>query len=104
MAWRVEFAKSAQKDLTKLDASGRDRVLRFLAERVEHDDDPRKVGAALKEPVAGKYWKYRVGDYRIICDLQDALLLALCSWSASATGERSIDEATHGSLSTWFKR
>ena len=77
MAWRVEFAKGAQKDLTKVDASGRDRILRFLAERVEHSDDPRKLGEALKGPVVGRYWKYRVGDYRIICDLQDALLLVL---------------------------
>jgi len=77
MAWRVEFAKGAQKDLTKVDASGRDRVLRFLAERVEDSEDPRHLGEALKGPVAGRYWKYRVGDYRIICDLQDALLLVL---------------------------
>jgi len=77
MAWRVEFVKGAQKDLTKLDAPGRDSVLRFLAERVEHGDDPRKLGAAWKGPVAGSYWKYRVGDYRIICDLQDTSLLVL---------------------------
>ena len=77
MAWRVEFAKGAQKDLTRVDASARDRMLRFLAERVEHSDDPRTFGEALKGPVVGRYWKYRVGDYRIICDLQDALLLVL---------------------------
>ena len=77
MAWRVEFAKGAQKDLAKLDASGKDRVLRFLAERVEHRDDPRALGEPLKGPVVGRYWKYRIGDYRIICDLQDALLLVL---------------------------
>lgn len=77
MAWRVEFAKSAQKDLAKLDAAGRNRVLRFLAERIELGDDPRKLGEALKGPVVGRYWKYRVGDYRIICDLQDELLLVL---------------------------
>jgi mRNA interferase RelE/StbE len=77
MAWRVEFAKGAQKDLTKVDAAGRTRILRFLAERIEQSDDPRKFGEALKGPVVGRYWKYRVGDYRIIGDLQDALLLVL---------------------------
>lgn len=77
MAWRVEFAKGAQKDLAKLDASGRERVLRFPAERIEHSDHPRKLGEALKGPVVGRYWKYRAGDYRIICDLQDFLLLVL---------------------------
>ncbi len=77
MAWRVEFAKGAQKDLTKVDAPGRVRVLRFLAERIANSDDPRSLGEALKGPVVGRYWKYRVGDYRVICDLQDALLLVL---------------------------
>ena len=77
MAWRVEFSKGAQKDLTKLDAPGRGCVLRFLADRVQGSDDPRTLGEALKGPVVGRYWKYRVGDYRIICDIQDALLLVL---------------------------
>ncbi len=77
MAWRVDFAKGAQKDLAKLDGAGRDRVLRFLAKRIEGGDDPRKLGEALKGPVVGRYWKYRVGDYRIICDLQGDMLLVL---------------------------
>lgn len=77
MAWRVEFAKGAQKDLAKLDAAGRNRVLRFLAERIERGDDPRGLGESLKGPVVGRYWKYRVGDYRIICDLRDDFLLVL---------------------------
>lgn len=77
MAWRVEFAKGAQKDLAKLDAGGRVRILRFLAERIARGDDPRSLGEALKGPVVGRYWKYRVGEYRIVCDLQDNLLLVL---------------------------
>ena len=77
MAWRVEFAKGAQKDLTKLDQPGRHRILRFLSERVENSDDPRSLGESLKGPTLDRYWKYRVGDYRIICDLQDALILVL---------------------------
>jgi mRNA interferase RelE/StbE len=77
MAWRVEFAKGAQKDLSKLDAPGRGRVLRFLSERIESSDDPRNLGQALKGPVIGRYWKYRVGDHRIICDLHDGLFLVL---------------------------
>ena len=77
MAWRVEFSKSAQKDLAKLDPAGRDRVLRFLSDRVQDSDDPRRLGEPLKGPIAGRYWKYRVGDYRLVCDLQDRLLLVL---------------------------
>lgn len=77
MAWRVEFAKGAQKDLSMLDAPAQEHILRFLAARVDSRDDPRNLGEALKGPVVGRYWKYRVGDYRIICDLQDALLRVL---------------------------
>jgi mRNA interferase RelE/StbE len=77
MARRVEFAKESQKELSKFDALGRDRILRFLAERMESTDNPRNLGQALRGPVMGRYWKYRVGGYRIICDLQDALLLDL---------------------------
>ena len=77
MTWRVEFSKGAQKDLAQLDGPGRGRILRFLAERIQGGDDPRKLGEALKGPVVGRYWKYRVGDYRIVCDLQDALMLVL---------------------------
>lgn len=78
MAWRVEFAKGAQKDLSSLDAPAQERILRFLAARIENrDDDPRTLGEALRGPVVGRYWKYRVGDYRVICDLHDAMLLVL---------------------------
>lgn len=77
MAWRVEFAKSAQKDMSRIGAAEQQRVLRFLDERIEKSDDPRKLGEALKGPVVGRYWKYRVGGYRVICDLQDTLLLVL---------------------------
>jgi mRNA interferase RelE/StbE len=77
MAWRVEFTKGAQKDLTNLGAGGRERVLRFLADRVEGIDDPRMLGEALRGQVMGRYWKYRVGDYRLICNLQDGLMLVL---------------------------
>lgn len=77
MAWRVEFAKGAQKDLAKLAAAGPERVLRFLADRIAGSDDPRIVGEALRGPVLGRYWKYRVGEYRLICDLQDVFLLVL---------------------------
>lgn len=76
MAWRVEFSKGAQKDLAKL-GGGRERILRFLAERIENCDDPRRFGEALKGPVLGRFWKYRVGDYRLVCHLQDDVLLVL---------------------------
>ena len=77
MAWRVEFHRAAQKELARLDPPVRERILRFLADRLEGCSDPRAIGEALKGEVFGRYWKYRVGDHRLICSLQDDVLLIL---------------------------
>lgn len=84
MAWRVEFARGAQKDLARLDAGTQQRVLRFFAERIEPSDNPRSLGEPLRGPVIGRYWKYRLGDYRLICDVQDTLLLVVVVRSVTA--------------------
>jgi len=47
------------------------KIIRFLRERVAPLDDPRSIGEALKGPELGRFWKYRVGDYRLICHIQD---------------------------------
>ena len=70
MAWRIEFVRSAAKEIEDLDAEIQRRILRFLRERVVSSPDPRRVGKALK---GGKIqlWAYRVGDWRIVCALED---------------------------------
>lgn len=77
MAWRIEFDPSADKELGKLDREVAQRILRFLAERVAGLDDPRSIGEALKGSKLGGLWKYRVGDYRIIADIQGEVLCVL---------------------------
>ena len=77
MAWSVEFDAGARNDLEKLDKPVARRITRFLRERVANRDDPRSVGEALKGSRLGDFWKYRVGNYRIVCDLQDEKLLVL---------------------------
>lgn len=77
MAWRVEFDAAARRDVEKLDKPVAQRITRFLRERVGQLDDPRSIGEALKGSRLGDFWKYRVGDYRIICDLQSRRLLVL---------------------------
>lgn len=72
MAWRIEIADSADKQLGKLDRQVRERILTFLRDRLAPLDTPRAVGEALKGP--GHLWKYRVGDWRIIADIQDAVV------------------------------
>ncbi len=71
MAWRVEFDPDAVKDLKKLDQQIQVRILDFLRERLARLHNPRELGEALAGSKLGNYWKYRVGDWRIICDLQD---------------------------------
>jgi mRNA interferase RelE/StbE len=77
LAWRIEFEAAATKDLAKLDKTVAKRITLFLRERVLSLDDPRTLGEALKGPRLGEFWKYRVGDYRIICRIEDGVLLVL---------------------------
>jgi mRNA interferase RelE/StbE len=77
MGWRIEFAPAAVKELKKLDALVARRILAFLRQRVAPLDDPRSVGEALKGSELGEFWKYRVGDYRIISNIEDSVLKIL---------------------------
>jgi mRNA interferase RelE/StbE len=74
MAWRIEYDAGAEKDLSKLDNKIALRIIQFLGQRVAKLDDPRSIGAPLKGSKLGEFWKYRVGDYRIIADIQDKVL------------------------------
>jgi mRNA interferase RelE/StbE len=77
LAWRIEFEDSALKELAKLDKQVARRILVFLRERVAALDDPRSVGEALKGSRLGEFWKYRVGDYRIITNIEDGVMRIL---------------------------
>lgn len=71
MAWRIEFEDGALKDLGQLDPPIARRILSFLRERVATLDDPHSIGEALRGSKLGEFWKYRVGDWRIICRIED---------------------------------
>ena len=71
MAWRIELSSAAKKDLAGLDRQIARRITAFLRERVAELDDPRAIGEALKGSRLGAFWKYRVGDYRIIASIED---------------------------------
>jgi mRNA interferase RelE/StbE len=77
MAWRIRFDPAAQKELYKLGHEAAKRILKFLHARVAKLDDPRSIGEALKGSELGEFWKYRVGDYRLIADIQDGVLCIL---------------------------
>ena len=83
MAWTVEVSDFAQRQLRKLEPQVRERILDYLEERIEGCKNPRHFGEPLKGGRAG-LWRFRVGDYRIICELRDQALVAL----ALAIGHR----------------
>ncbi|MDZ7804356.1 type II toxin-antitoxin system RelE/ParE family toxin [Thiohalophilus sp.] len=76
MTWRIKYALSVQKSVTKLNPQVRQRLRDYLEKRIANLDDPRHVG----KPLKGQHrelWRYRVGDYRIICEIQDDTLVVL---------------------------
>ena len=68
MAWKIEFARSAEKEFSKLEQRVARRILRFLKGRVAAD--PRSVGEPLKGELSD-FWRYRVGDYRLYASIED---------------------------------
>ncbi|TAN52484.1 MAG: type II toxin-antitoxin system RelE/ParE family toxin [Methylococcaceae bacterium] len=71
MAWTIEFSPRARDDFAKIDQAMQRRIVKFLR-RLEYD--PRRYGAALQGGALGNYWKYRIGDYRVIADIRDSRL------------------------------
>ncbi len=71
MAWKIELTKEVAKRIRKLDKPVAKRLIQFLHERVSTLNNPRDIGEALTGSKLGEFWKYRVGDYRIICKIED---------------------------------
>ena len=77
MAWQIELDRAAVRDLQKLDRPTAQRILTFLQDRVAALADPRSIGEALRGSRLGEFWKYRVGDYRVIARIEDAAVRVL---------------------------
>ena len=71
MAWQIEFDPSAAKELAKLDKPTARRIVQFLRERVSPLKDPRSLGEALRGDDLGSFWKYRLGDHRVVAEIID---------------------------------
>lgn len=76
MAWTIDYADTAKGQLRKLDKQTARRIVDFMDERIAKMENPRSTGKALTGPLGG-LWRYRVGDFRVICDIQDAVLRIL---------------------------
>jgi len=76
MTWKVEFDNRARRELRKLDPQIQDRILKWLRQNLATEQDPRRIGTSLKGRMKG-LWRYRVGNYRIISQIQDENILIL---------------------------
>jgi mRNA interferase RelE/StbE len=75
-SWTVEFDDRARRELRKLDLKVQKAILRYLRERIVGATDPRLLGKALRMNLAG-LWRYRIGDYRLICRIEDSRFVVL---------------------------
>lgn len=76
MAWTIELSDTAKKQLKKMGKNDAKRIIEYLKTRVATSDDPRQIG----KPLIGnltELWRYRVGDFRVICDLQDNVMTVM---------------------------
>jgi mRNA interferase RelE/StbE len=76
LTWTVEFDDAAAKELRKLDRQAQREILRYFRERIATDEDPRRFGKPLSRDMAG-LWRYRVRNYRMICNIEDDNLVVL---------------------------
>lgn len=74
MVWQIKIEDAALKELSKLDKPVAKRIATFLRERVATLVDPRSIGSALKGSELGEFWKYRLGDYRMISIIEDRMV------------------------------
>ena len=76
MAWIVEYDPRVERDLKKLDRAVQQEILGYLDHRIATDEDPRRLGKALRH-TKRRLWRYRLRDYRIVCEIQDVKLIVL---------------------------
>ncbi len=74
--WQVVYDDNAKKQLSKLDRQAQADILRYMRERISTNEDPRRFGKALHSELKG-LWRYRVHDYRIICKIEDSMLIVM---------------------------
>lgn len=73
MAWRIVFEESALRELKRIGRADQARIVAFVERRLVLRENPREIGEALSGVWSG-YWKYRVGDYRLIARIEDDII------------------------------
>lgn len=78
MVWTINYSDRALKSLRKMDKQNARRIVDFMDLRIAVAADPRQSGKPLKGEF-GEFWRYRVGDYRILCEIRDNELVILAA-------------------------
>ncbi|PAV11583.1 addiction module toxin RelE [Arsenophonus sp. ENCA] len=78
MVWKIKYADSALKSLKKMDRQNAKRIVDYLDKRIASSDDPRVFGKSLKGDL-GEFWRYRIGNYRVLCEIIDEELIILAA-------------------------
>lgn len=76
MSWQLKYSKKAQKQLKKLDPNQRKIILSWLDKNIYNCENPRALGKALTGDLSDQ-WRYRIGDYRVLCKIHDGELIVL---------------------------
>jgi mRNA interferase RelE/StbE len=76
LAWTIEISRTAEKQIKRLNRVAQAAIVRFLRDRLKPAQNPRQLGKPLHGDKGG-LWRYRVGDYRLICDIQDEKVVVL---------------------------
>lgn len=84
MTYRVVFAARAEKQMKRIDRAALTRIVQWLRKNIDGSDNPRAYGKALTGALSG-YWRYRVGNYRVVCAIRDDV----CEVVAVQIGHRS---------------
>ena len=74
MAWKIEITREAEKELARIDRQEAKRIISSLRNRAALN--PRQWGKALQGDLSG-LWRYRVGNYRVLCEIRDAEVTVL---------------------------
>lgn len=77
MVWRIEVSDGAKKQFAKLSRTEAMRITSYLRDRVSVLENPRSLGAALQGPQFAGLWRYRVGDYRVLVDIRDEVVVVV---------------------------
>jgi mRNA interferase RelE/StbE len=77
LAWQIEFSPEADKALIGLGSNAEKQIAKFMRQRVSNLDDPRSIGEPMKGSRFSGLWRYRSGDYRVLCEIQDEKITIL---------------------------